>query len=180
MSMSRTTAVPYAVSDVELAARGDETAFARLIESYHGDLARIAFAIVGEHATADDAVQSTWVKAWRKLPSLRDSSRFRYWLISICVNEARQTVRSHRRVDVVELSLDQPAADRSDPAVGVGRIDLHRSLDRLSADDRALLTLRYVADLNANEIGAMTGRSASGTRVRLSRLTAKLREDLTR
>jgi len=129
---------------------------------------------------ADDAVQSTWVKAWRKLPSLRDPGTIRYWLIAICVNEARQAVRSRRRSNVVEIGVDQPAAERSDPSVGVGRLDLHKALGRLSPDDRALLTLRYVADLNANEIGQMTGRSASGTRVRLSRLTAKLREDLSR
>jgi RNA polymerase sigma-70 factor, ECF subfamily len=178
--MGRSTAVAFVASDVELAAKGDELAFARLIDAYHAELARIAFAIVGEHAIADDAVQSAWVKAWRKLPSLRDSSRVRYWLISICVNEARQALRSRRRVDVLELTIDQPAADRSDPALGVGRLDLHRALNRLSGDDRALLTLRYVADLNANEIAAITGRSASGTRVRLSRLTAKLRAELNR
>ena len=180
MAVGRTTAIPFARDDVELAANGDERAFARLIESYHADLARIAFAIVGEHAAAADAVQSTWVKAWRKLPALRDPLRIRYWLISICVNEARQAVRSRRRVDVSEIGFDQPAADHSDPAVGVGRLDLHVALGRLTADDRALLTLRYIADLDANEIGALTGRSASGTRVRLSRLTARLREELTR
>jgi len=166
--------------DVHLAVKGDEAAFARLIETHHAELARIALAIVGEHELADDAVQSAWIKAWRKLPSVRDTGRIRYWLISICVNEARQALRSQRRARVVELTLDQPAADRADPAVGVGRLDLHRAMAQLSVDDRSLLALRYVAGIDAGDIGALTGRSASGTRARLSRLTKQLREDLSR
>ena len=173
-------AVSALAADVDLAAKGDEVAFARLIEAHHGEMARVAFAIVGEHGLAEDAVQAAWVKAWRKLPTLRDPSRIRYWLLSICANESRQTLRKHRRVSVVVLAVDQPAADGSDPADTVGRLDLRRALTQLSADDRALLALRYVAGLDANELAGLTGRSASGTRTRLSRLTAKLRGDLAR
>jgi RNA polymerase sigma-70 factor (ECF subfamily) len=165
-------------ADVDLAAKGDELAFARLIDAHHDELARIAFAIVGEHGLADDAVQSAWVKAWQKLPSVRDASRLRYWLISICVNESRQALRRHRRINVVELNVNEPGALAADPSVGIARLDLRRAMAQLPVDDRSLLALRYVAGLDATEIAALTGRSPSGIRARLSRLTAKLREEL--
>jgi DNA-directed RNA polymerase specialized sigma24 family protein len=57
-------------------------------------------------------------------------------------------------------------------------VDLVRSLAHLSPEDRTLLALRYVVGLDAAELGALTGRSPSGTRARLSRLTARLRMEL--
>jgi RNA polymerase sigma-70 factor (ECF subfamily) len=143
-------------------------------------MARVAYAIVGDPAMADDAVQSAWVHAWRKLGSVRDPERIRYWLLTIVVNESRQSLRRKRRTVVVELDMGQLAADRSDPSVGIARLDLAQALSRLSADDRALLALRYVAGFDAAEIGRVTGRTAGGTRVRLSRLTAQLRGELSK
>jgi RNA polymerase sigma factor (sigma-70 family) len=102
----------------------------------------------------------------------------RGWLLTIAANEARQIARRNRRVTVVELDTDIEAAPRTDPATGIDRLDLVQVLNGLSPDDRALLALRYVAGVDAPELGSMTGRSASGTRARLSRLTARLRKEL--
>jgi RNA polymerase sigma factor (sigma-70 family) len=165
-------------SDVELAAEGDEVAFARLVAAHHPGMARVAFVITGDSALAQDAVQSAWLIAWGKLRSVRDPLRIRPWLLAIAVNEARQIVRRQRRVPVTEIDPQQPANPRTDPAVGIARIDLVRAMSHLSTDDRALLALRYVAGLDAAELGALTGRSASGTRARLSRITARLRGEL--
>ena len=165
-------------TDVELAAAGDEVAFARLVGMHDADMRRVAYVITGDIALAQDAVQSAWVKAWGKFRTVRDPNRPRAWLLSIAVNEARQIVRGRRRVAVREIDPRAAAASSTDPAVGVARLDLVRALARLSPDDRALLALRYVAGVDAVELGALTGRSASGIRARLSRLTARLRKDL--
>jgi RNA polymerase sigma-70 factor (ECF subfamily) len=165
-------------SDVELAADGDEVAFARLIADHNADMARVAFVITGDAALAQDAVQSAWVIAWARFRTVRDPRRPRPWLLKIAVNEARQIVRRRRRATVVEIDPELMAVSSADPAVGIARLDLVRALGRLSPDDRALLALRYVAGVDAGELGAMTGRSASGTRARLSRLTARLRTEL--
>ena len=168
------------LSDVQLALDGDEMAFARLVSAHHAEMARVAYAISGDTHVAEDAVQAAWASAWRKLASVRDSERIRPWLIAIAVNETRQVLRHQRRTPVAEIDLNQRAPEGADPAIGITRLDLRRALARLDPDDRALLALRYVAGFDAAEIGAMTGRSASGTRARLSRLTARMREDLGR
>ena len=177
--MNRSAAVySVATSDVQAAVDGDEVAFARLVAAHHEEMARVSYAIVGEPQMADDAVQAAWVLAWRKLRSVRHPERIRQWLLTIVVNESRQALRRRRRTAVVELDMGQPAAERSDPSVGIARLDLAQALGRLSPDDRALLALRYVAGFDATEIGKVTGRTAGGTRVRLSRLTAQLRGQL--
>lgn len=165
-------------SDAELAADGDEVAFARLVAQHHGDMVRLAYVVTGDPALAQDAVQAAWIQAWRNLRTVRDPERVRPWLASIAANEARQIVRRRRRQPVVEIDPLARAAQRSDPAVGIARIDLVRALAHLSPEDRSLLALRYVAGLDARELGAMTGRTAGGTRARLSRLTARLRREL--
>jgi RNA polymerase sigma-70 factor (ECF subfamily) len=165
-------------SDVELAADGDEVAFGRLIAAHHAEMMRIAYVITGEAALAQDAVQGAWVRAWQKLGSMRDPGRVRSWLFTIALNEARQLARRRRQVRVVEIDPATSAAPRTDPADGIARLDLVDALSRLSPGDRALVALRYLHGLQAAELGAMTGRSASGTRVRLSRLMARLREEL--
>lgn len=167
-------------SDVELAVRGDEVAFTRIVATYNADMARIAYAICGERALAEDAVQASWLICWHKIGSLREHGRIRQWLISIAVNEARQIVRRRRRVAVGEIYVEQPGPAASDPATGIALVDLRRALAGLSVDDRALIALRYGLGLDAADIGAATGRSAGATRTRLSRLTARLREELNR
>jgi RNA polymerase sigma-70 factor (ECF subfamily) len=165
-------------SDVELAADGDDVAFGRLIAAHHAEMMRLAYVITGEAALAQDAVQGAWIRAWQKLGSVRDPARVRNWLIAIAINEARQVARRRRQVRIVEIDAEISVAPRADPAASIARLDLVDALARLSPEDRALVALRYLHGLDAADLGAMTGRSASGTRVRLSRLMARLREEL--
>jgi RNA polymerase sigma-70 factor (ECF subfamily) len=162
---------------VALAGAGDEAAFAQLVATYHADMARVAFAACGDRELAEDAVQSAWLVAWRKLHSLRDPDRVRPWLLSVTVNEARQLVR-RRRGPVVEIDVDVAAERRADPSAGIERLDLRRALAHLSPDDRALVAMHYVVDLSSDELGAAVGASPSAARMRLSRVVDRLRKEL--
>jgi RNA polymerase sigma-70 factor (ECF subfamily) len=163
---------------VALAAAGDETAFARIIQAHHDDMTRVCFVICGDFDIADEAVQAAWPVVWRKLGSLRDAGRLRPWLVSIAANEARQLIRRRRRRTVVELSMAAAATSGVDPSGRVGDLDLTTALARLDPDDRALLALRYVAGFDSTELARATGRSPSGTRARLARLLDRLRTEL--
>jgi RNA polymerase sigma-70 factor (ECF subfamily) len=163
---------------VALAAAGDETAFARIIQAHHDDMTRVCFVICGDLDIADEAVQAAWPIVWRQLGGLRDPGRLRAWLVSIAANEARQLVRRRRRRTVVELAVGVSATSGVDPAGRVADLDLTNALARLDPDDRALLALRYVAGFDSTELGRATGRSPSGTRARLARLLDRLRTEL--
>jgi RNA polymerase sigma-70 factor (ECF subfamily) len=165
-------------TDAELAADGDDIAFERLVAAHQAEMVRVAYVITCDQSLANDAVQSAWTRAWRKLGSLRDQRHPRPWLLRIAANEARQVLRARRRFSVVEIDPALPAGSAADPAGAIARIDLVRALAHLSPEDRALLALRYVAGLDAEELGRLTGRTASGTRARLSRITARMRVEL--
>ncbi len=104
-------------ADAELVVRlqaGDETAFAELVERYHGPLLRLARAFVPSRAVAEEVVQDVWLGVVRGIERFEGRSSLKTWLFRIMVNRARSTgVREHR-----ETPVDLTAAE---PAVASGR-----------------------------------------------------------
>jgi RNA polymerase sigma factor (sigma-70 family) len=140
-------------------------------------MVRVCYVICRDAEMAHDAVQDAWSIAWRQIARLREPDRLRPWLVAIAANEARQVLRRQRRRTVVELKV--PRSDDDEGTSEWSRnLDLRNALGRLSADDRQLLAMRYVAGFDSSELSGVTGLSASGTRARIQRLLAVLRAEL--
>lgn len=164
---------------VPLAAAGDDVAFTSIVRAYHADMTRVAYVICGgDRDLAEDAVQSAWTIAWKRLGTVRDPCRVRAWLLSVAANEGRQLLRSRRRVTTVGLEFAEERVGMPDAEGSVSATDVAGILARLSPDERALVALRYVAGYDSAEIGTMLGISASGVRSRLERLLDRVRRDL--
>ena len=168
---------------VRAAAMGDEAAFTELVACHHRDLLRVAYVICRDPALAEDSAQAAWAIAWRRIGDVKDPLLVRSWLVAVAANEARRTMRSRRtsihEISVADIELEGVPDLRSDPlADGIANADLRRVLASLDPTDRALIALRYVAELSSDEIGRALGMSASGARGRLSRLLLRLRGEL--
>ncbi len=166
---------------VERARSGDEDAFAGIVAAHHAELVRIAYGVCGDADLARDATQAAWVKVWQGLDKLREPTKLRPWLIAVVSNEARQAARSRRRRwvrEVAPLDEERDADAAAVPQPSGDRSDLIAALLKLHPDDRALIVMRYLGGLGSDEIAETTGRNASSVRARLSRLMARLREDL--
>jgi len=168
---------------VRAAAKGDEAAFTELVARHHRDLLRVAYVICRDPALAEDAAQAAWAIAWRRLGDVKDPAQVRGWLVAVAANEARRVMRSRRQrvreVSVADIELEGVPDLRSDPlADGIASADLRRVLASLDPTDRALIALRYVAELRSDEIGRALGMSSSGARGRLSRVLLRLRGEL--
>jgi RNA polymerase sigma factor (sigma-70 family) len=173
------SATETAASLMRLAAEGDEVAFARIVDAHHADMSSVCFVVTGgDVELTEEAVQSAWPIAWRKLDTIRDPDRLRPWLISIAVNEARQLARRRRRGRVLEISVARDSASATDPGSRASDIDLRNALAHLKPEDRALIALRYVAGFDSTELARSLGMSPSGTRARLARLLGRLRSEL--
>jgi RNA polymerase sigma-70 factor (ECF subfamily) len=161
------------------AASGDAIALGRIVAAYHDDMARLAYVICGDQQMAQDAVQTAWSIAWRKLGTLRDPSRLRPWLMSIAANETRQLLRRQRRLRTIEADVVDIGSGLDDPGERARALDLRQALARLSVEDRTLLAMRHLGGFDSTEIGAVLGISSDAVRSRLTRLVAKLRVELT-
>lgn len=167
-----------AATTVAEAMTGDVTAFARIVDAHHDDMARVCFVICGDQEMAQDAVQSAWPIAWTKLRTLRDPDRLQPWLVTIAANQVRQAMRRQRLRPIVEIEVADIGSSHGDPAARSDLTDLAAAMRRISPEDRTLLAMRYVAGFDATEIGQALRLSPSGVRSRLTRAAARLRSEL--
>ena len=84
---------------VAAAAAGDEIAFRRIIAAHHEDMRRVCLAFSGDPSVAEEAVQTAWLIAWRKLDRVASPEQLRPWLVSVAVNGAKHLLRTRRRRD---------------------------------------------------------------------------------
>jgi RNA polymerase sigma-70 factor (ECF subfamily) len=135
----------------------------------------LAITMLNDRAAAEDAVQEAAIKAWRKLPTLRDRSAIEPWFLSIVANQCR-SVRRGRWWSVLkfpELRQDSPAPDQA-----ASSLDLDRALDRLSAEERLPLLLHFYMDMTFDQVGLVVGISMTAARSRIYRALDRLRADL--
>lgn len=141
---------------------------------------RYLAALLGQAADAEDALQETFLAAWRNAASFRGQGPPRAWLFTIARHSASRLRR--RRVDEPEdlVSFDQLGLDAGwgaelDPlATGEAGRELVRSaLDRLTPDEREVIVLRDLEGFSGEEAAELLGLSLPAMKTRLHR--ARLR-----
>lgn len=159
------------------AREGDRDAFSELAARSIGRLTAVARMILRDEYAAQDAVQETFIEAWRSLPGLRDPDRFDAWLRRLLMRASFRAVRRHKRVHAVEIRLtpgDEPAIVGSER--DLDRHDqLERGLARISAEQRAVVVLVYYLDLPLADAAQAMGIPLGTTKSRLNRATQALR-----
>jgi len=126
------------------AREGDHDAFTALVDLTVARLDSAARLILRDPELARDAVQETFIRAWRDLPGLRDPDRFDAWLHRIAANTCLELARRRRR-RVIEVEIE-PLTMASDVDVAGSVADrelLDRALGRLSPEHRAVIVLHY-------------------------------------
>jgi RNA polymerase sigma-70 factor (ECF subfamily) len=167
-------------TDPELISRataGDKLAFEALLGPLIVPAARLAFGMLQDRDEAEDVVQESAVKAWRKLGNLRPEADFKPWFLGIVANQCR-TVRRGSWWSVVRLQT-APAIDRSGPEeVVVRSMDLGRALATIPPGHRAALLLHFYLDLPLEDVATALGISVSGVKSRINRALKRLRPSL--
>jgi RNA polymerase sigma-70 factor (ECF subfamily) len=162
-----------------LAARsGDAAAFAGLVHAETPAAYRLALSIVRSPAEAEDAVQEAFLRAWRDIGKLREPELWPAWFRRLTVRSALDQTRRRPRVREVDLeqAFELPGLE---PAVQpADRLALMAAFDRLSPDDRAILALRFYADLEIPDAAAALGIPLGTAKSRLHRALGRLREQL--
>jgi RNA polymerase sigma-70 factor (ECF subfamily) len=135
---------------------------------------RLARRLLANDADAEEAVQEALVRAWRR----RDQCRGQLlpWLLEITRNEALRLGSRRRDLRPLDEAFE-PAEQAPDEAV-LERVELRRALARLPAADRALLALRYDADLTQSAVAKRAGLPEGTVKVRLHRLRNQLRDSM--
>lgn len=155
--------------------------FEALVTAHLDRAYRLAAVILGSAVEAEDAVADAALQAWRGRGGLRQTDRFEAWFGRIVVNVCRDRLRSRRRQPVAEViptNVDLPAPATDFREAVHGRDELARAFERLAADDRIVLVLRFWLDLPVDEIANRLDIPAGTVKSRLHHATARLRTAL--
>ena len=155
--------------------------FERFVAAHADGLLRAAYLIVGDRVEAEDIVQECMLRVARKWPRVRDMEHpgayARTVMLSLVIDGGAK--RSRRSVELV--AIETPAA-RGDAGATVAsidsRTDLIRALAGLPARQRAVLVLRYFADLREAEVATALGCSVGTVKSSASRALERLRQTL--
>jgi len=164
---------------------GERELFELIVRRHNQRLFRTIRAIVGNAERAEEALQRTYIRGWRRLATYSGEGPLIAWLSAIAVREARHVLRGERRE--LERVGEAPAGDRRagiapSALEAVAGNELQARVDAavlaLPESYRSVLVLRAVEKLPTAEVAATLDLSESTVKVRLHRARAMLREGL--
>lgn len=165
-----------------LMASGDESAFREFYEHHAKTAHGLAVRVLHDPALAEDAVQEAFLAAWRQAGSYQPSrAKPATWLLTFVHRRAVDQVRNQQRrfAEPLEPELLDGSTAEDEAVTGMPtRAWIRAGLDRLTAPDRQVLELAYLADLTQTEISehlqAPLGTIKSRTSTALQRLNTAL------
>ena len=139
---------------------GDDTAFEAIYDRYARGVLAFCVHMLGSYEAAEDALQLTFVSAYRALRTGDREISLRPWLYTIARNRCLSELRSRRDADDIDgMAIDRPLPDGLADQVQ-RREELREMVEdmqRLPADQRAALVLFELGDHSHNEIAAVLG-----------------------
>jgi len=171
---------------VDRARAGDAEAFRALVERYSARVFRIAWRILGDEAAAEDAVQETFLRAYRSLARFDARSQFGTWLHRIAANTAVEILRKHQHQRLRHERIGEETGEASSADPGPDRRILSQEVERavrgalagLSPMERAAFVLRHFEGRSIAEICGALGLRESAGKQAIFRAVQKLRRSL--
>ena len=169
---------------IQSAQKGDQDAFATLVDEHQRYVYHLAFRVLKDENEALDLTQETFIRAWTALPNFRGQSRFRTWLYRIATNLCYNRLPNLRRSltelgDDVLPDLPDGDAMSSTPMREVEsnetRTFLQHAIDNLDVHYKILITMRYHDELSYEEIASLLNLPLGTVKTGLFRAKEKLR-----
>ena len=152
-------------------------ALTRMVAEYQGALLRMCYLYLRDAIAAQDAVQETFLKAYKGYEAFRGESQERTWLMSIAINVCRDMNRSawlrhiDRRVTPEDVPLPAPQDEEA--------LALAEAIRRLPNRHRDVILLYYYQDMTIKEVAEALHAAPSTILKRLNQAKDKLKTLLT-
>ncbi|CAG0973509.1 ECF RNA polymerase sigma factor SigW [Phycisphaerales bacterium] len=170
---------------------GDEAAFEELVRSAGGRLLAVSRRMLGNEDDAQDAVQESFLSAFRSLEAFDGRSQLTTWLHRIAINVCLMKLRSRRRKperqigdllpefleDGHQRNPSRPWNPEGDPGIETSelRAIVRARIDELPAPYREVLLLRDIEELDTEQTAEMLGMTPAAVKTRLHRARQALR-----
>ncbi len=160
-----------------LAKEGSVTAFSELVENYQERLLRFLVTRCRSRADAEDAIQDTFISAFRYIGSYNPRWKFSTWLFRIALRNAAKTAE---QMDALDSDVPTTTADPLEACIAASdRENLWLTARRLlSTDAYSAMWLRYAEDMSVKDIAGTLQKPMSWTKVTLMRSRRRLSTEL--
>lgn len=167
---------------VALAQARDLSAFRKLMMRYEGRITYYVRRLIGPTDESEDVMQEIWVLVHRRLFTLRNPEAFRAWLYKIAHDSTVSHIRRKTRTPqpVLDETIESFEADDSwNEFEAMENAELvHKTLESLSQEHREVLTLRFLEQMEIEEIAAVVACAAGTVKSRLHYAKAALRKQI--
>ena len=192
MLMVNSSTGPSDLTDVEIladVASGDIDAYGKIVNRYRGRLYNFVFRFVGERETAEDIVQETFLRAFRKRKEYRAIANFSTWLFTIAGNLAKSELRRRKRWRLFSLHKDDEnntGMDLPDESFrpdtvtesSIADVQIQQAILSLPEKYRQVVLLRDVEGLSYQEISEISKCPVGTVKSRVNRARLKLQQKL--
>ena len=180
--------------DVELIQRvleGDDNAFSVLVRKYQKQVHALAWRKIGDFHIAEEITQDTFLKAYKRLATLKKPQRFASWLYVIAANRCSSWLRKKRLWTQPLEELEETDNEHVQNVTYSGYVVLENErttaeaqrdvvkklLAKLQESERTIITLHYFGEMSCTEIGTFLGVSANTIKSRLRRAQQRLKKE---
>ncbi len=167
---------------------GDDEAFTALVRKHQKSVHALAWRKVGDFHIAEEITQDAFLRVYKHLPKLKDPNQFSGWLYVITDRLCNTWLRKNKSLmesleDVPMAEIEQTFYEHYVSARQEKEAQTHRSelvrklLEKLPESERTVITLYYLGEMTAKEIGKFLGVSVNTVTSRLQRARERLQQD---
>ena len=177
-------------NDVQLIRRilsGDDAAFTALVGKYQKSVHALVWRKIGDFHIAEEITQDTFLQAYKKLATLRNPNQFAGWLYVIATNLCKRSIQKKKlpmqslestpMAEIENASYNRYVSEQRKTEITEHHHEIVKKLlQRLPESERTVITLHYLGEMTAKEIGRLLGVSVNTINSRLRRARARLQE----
>ncbi len=177
---------------VERVQRGDQRAFALLVEKYQRKLGRLLGRMIRDSAEVEDVVQESFIKAYRALPNFRGDSAFYTWLYRIGINTAKNHLVAMGRRPNLTSDIEVEDAENFEDGDELRTMDtpetelmgkeiaktVNDAMEALPEELKSAISLREIEGLSYEEIASLMNCPIGTVRSRIFRAREAIAEKL--
>ena len=165
---------------VTQAISGDVEAFGELYTNHVTKIYRYVYYNVHDKEHAEDITQEVFLKAWKAIGSCRGKEKtFSSWLYRIAHNLIIDKLRKSQKQPSREAELPEDIRDTSDRMeISLEQKDLLKVIDVLSPNQRQVIVMKFIEEMDNREIAETMGKSTGAIRILQMRALETLRKTL--
>ena len=175
----------------KLARKGDQRAFAEIVELYKDKIFHLAYRMLNNRHEAEDIVQETFLRVYKNLDRYDENQKFSTWIYRIGTNLCIDRLRKRKPSYSLDADMNDqegmdgysmiPSDDRSpetEMLLSETQRIIHESIESLPAKYKTIMLLRYIQDLSLQEISEVLDLPVTTIKTRVHRGREFLRKKL--